>query len=86
MIVDTGWAEGLPRREAAIDDRPHRFESTRWRSPPTPRAPPGQDLPVGRAKCLPQSRRLRLALDCPGFGSQTCIRASALDDGRTTTP
>jgi hypothetical protein len=32
------------------------------------RAADGQDLPVGRAKWLPQSRRLRLALDCPGPG------------------
>ena len=41
----------------------------------------GQNLPVGRAKCLPQSRRLRLALDCP-VRVRTCIRASALDAGR----
>jgi hypothetical protein len=27
------------------------------------RAPAGQDRPVGGAKCLPQSSRLRLALD-----------------------
>jgi hypothetical protein len=41
----------------------------------------GQNLPVGRAKCLPQSRRLRLALDCP-VRVRTRIRASALDAGR----
>jgi hypothetical protein len=41
----------------------------------------GQNLPVGHAKCLPQSRPLRLALDCP-VRVRTYIRASALDAGR----
>jgi hypothetical protein len=56
----SAWGRDLPDTDGLG------FVSLNGRFRETYRSLIGQDLPVGRAKCLPQSRRLRLALDCPG--------------------